>query len=131
MSTNDYTTEEKNKLAALELSSAVKTRYGIGDNGTLSDALSKNVSEWTVAVPSTGWSTSVNTDGWYTNQITVSGMNAVYNPIATLVITSAALVDDEQAAWGNIKEIETFDGYIICNATDKLDISINVKLSGV
>ena len=131
LSTNDYTTEEKNKLAALELSSAVKTRYGIGDNGTLSDALSKNVSEWTVAVLASGWSTSANTDGWYTNQITVSGMKAVYNPIATLVITSAALVDDEQAAWGNIKEIETFDGYIICKATDKLDIAINIKLSGV
>ena len=130
-SLSNTVTQLNTKVAGLSISSEVKTRYGIGDNGTLSDALSKNVSEWTVAVLASGWSTSANTDGWYTNQITVSGMKAVYNPIATLVITSAALVDDEQAAWGNIKEIETFDGYIICKATDKLDISINVKLSGV
>ena len=109
---------------------AMSTRFGLSD-GTPAQGFEMLVKEWSVSVPSTGWSTSANTDGWYTNQITVSGMKAVYNPIATLVITSAALVDDEQAAWGNIKEIETFDGYIICKATEKLDISINVKLSGV
>lgn len=113
------------------LSDTVGARYGLDSDGTINEVLNRNVNEWTVAVPTSGWSASVNTDGWYTNQITVSGMKAVYNPIATLVITSAALVDDEQAAWGNIKEIETFDGYIICRATDKLDISINLKLSGV
>lgn len=95
-----------------------------------SEALDLLVKEWTVIIPLSGWSTE-STNGYYTNRVTVSNMKTIYNPIATLVITSAALVDDEQASWSNIKEIETFDGYIICKATDKLDISINIKLTGV
>ena len=113
------------------LNDTVGARYGLNSDGTINDAFNRNVTEWNISVPKAGWSTSANSAGWFTNQINVSGMKAVYNPIATLVITSAALVDDEQAAWGNIKEIETFDGYIICKATDKLDISINIRLSGV
>ncbi len=105
------------------------TRYGLPD-ATPSQGFEMLVKEWSVSVPKSGWSSS-KTNGWYTNQIAVSGMKAVYNPIATLVITSAALVDDEQTAWSNIKEIETFDGYIICRAIDVPDISINIRLSGV
>lgn len=86
--------------------------------------------EWFVSVPVSGWSSST-TNGWYTNQITVSGMKAVYNPIATLAITSAEIVDDEQAAFAAIKEIETFDGYIICRSVSGTDIDINLKLTGV
>lgn len=105
-----------------------ESRYACG---LPNDALKMLTKEWQVSVPAAGWSAEVNSEGWYTNQVSIDGMKAVYNPIANLVITSAVLVDDEQSAWGNIKEIETFDGYILCKATDKLDISINVRFSGV
>lgn len=108
---------------------AMGVRYGLTD-GTPSQGFGQLVKEWSVAVPVSGWSSS-QTNGWYTNRITVSGMKSVFNPIATLVITSAALVDDEQSAFSAIKEIQTYDGYIICRALDVPDTSINIKLTGV
>ena len=108
---------------------AMGTRYGLPD-ATPSKGFEMLVKEWSVSVPKSGWSSS-KTNGWYTNQITVSGMKAVFNPIATLVITSASVVDDEQFAFASIKEIETFDGYIICRSTDVPSTSINIKLTGV
>lgn len=105
------------------------TRYGLTD-GTPSQGFAQLVKEWSVSVPKSGWSAS-QTNGWYTNQITVSGMKAVFNPIATLVITSASVADDEQSAFSAIKEIQTYDGYIICRALDVPDTSINIKLTGV
>ena len=108
---------------------AMGTRYGLPD-ATPSKGFEMLVKEWSVSVPKSGWSSS-KTNGWYTNQITVSGMKAVYNPIATVVLTSATLADDEQSAFSAIKQIETFDGYIICRAIDVPDSSINIKLTGV
>ena len=104
-----------------------ENRYGCG---LPNDALKMLTKEWQVSVPAAGWSAS-QTNGWYTNQITVSGMKAVYNPVATVVLTSATLADDEQSAFSAIKQIETFDGYIICRAIDVPDSSINIKLTGV
>lgn len=83
-----------------------------------------------VTVPLNGWSEEPS-DGWYTNQISVTGMKSVYNPIATVAVTSAELVDDEQDAFSLIKEIETFDGYIICKATSLPSIDVKIRLSGV
>lgn len=108
---------------------AMGTRYGLPD-ATPSKGFEMLVKEWSVSVPKSGWSSS-KTNGWYTNQITVPGMKAVYNPIATVVLTSATLADDEQSAFSAIKQIETFDGYIICRAIDVPDSSINIKLTGV
>lgn len=102
-------------------------RYGVE---TPSEAFGMLSYEWMVEVPAEGWSAEA-TDGWYANQVAVDGMLAVYNPIATLVITSAETVYDEQEAFGNIKEIETNDGYIICKAADTVGVSINVRFSGV
>jgi hypothetical protein len=109
--------------------STVNTRYGLED-GTPSQGFSMLTKEWNVSIPTSGWSTST-TNGWYTNRISVSGMKAVFCPIASLIITSATLADEEQSAFAAIKEIETFDGYIICRALDVPDVSINVKLTGV
>lgn len=126
----DEPTQEGTALNKATLfSDAMGTRYGLTD-ATPSQGFEMLVKEWSVEVPVSGWSSSA-TNGWYTNQITVSGMKAVYNPIATLVITSADLVDDEQTAFAAIKEIETFDGYIICRSVSGTDIDINVKLTGV
>lgn len=108
---------------------ATGNRYGLTD-ATPAQGFAQLVKEWNVSVSKSGWSSST-TDGWYTNRITVSGMKAVFCPIASLIITSATLADDEQSAFAAIKEIETFDGYIICRALDIPDVSINVKLTGV
>lgn len=112
------------------LSDTVGARYGLDSDGTINEVFNRNVVEWNISVPKSGWSSS-KTNGWYTNRITVSGMKAVYNPIATVVLTSATLADDEQSAFSAIKQIETFDGYIICRAIDVPDNSINIKLTGV
>lgn len=102
-------------------------RFGVE---TPSEAFGMITGEWIVAVPADGWSDEA-TDGWYTNQVAVEGMLAVYNPIATLAITSAETVDNEQEAFGIVKEIETGNGYIICKASDSIGVDINVRLSGV
>lgn len=102
-------------------------RYGVQ---TPSQAFELITHEWIAYVPAEGWSESA-TNGWYTNRVSVDGMLEVYNPIATLAITSADTVDDEQETFGMIKEIETHDGYIICKSADSIGVSINVRLSGV
>ena len=102
-------------------------RYGVE---TPSEAFGMISREWVVTVPAEGWSEEP-TDGWYTNQVAVEDMLAVYNPIATLAITSAETVDNEQEAFGIVKEIETGNGYIICKASDSIGVDINVRLSGV
>ena len=84
----------------------------------------------TATITASGWSTE-QTDGCYTNQVTVDGMLASYNPYCDLVVTSAALAEDERKAMGQIIEIETFNGYVIARALDKPKISINVRFMGV
>lgn len=96
-----------------------------------SEALELLTKEWTVSVATSSWSSAANSAGWYTATISVSGMKSVYNPLATLVVSSATLVDDEQAAWGLVKEIITADGSITLRATDKPDVALKIKLSGV
>lgn len=126
----DEPTQEGTALNKATLfADAMGTRYGL-DDATPSQGFEMLVKEWTVEVPVSGWSSST-TDGWYTNQITVDGMKSVFNPIATLIITSADLVDDEQAAFAAIKEIETFDGYIVCKASFTPDRALNIRLAGV
>lgn len=95
-----------------------------------SEAFTRLTTEWSVAVPLSSWS-STTTDGWYTNQITVSGMKAVYNPVATVIVTSASTVNTEISDFSKIQEIETYDGYIICRATVVPSASLNIRLSGV
>lgn len=84
----------------------------------------------TATITAAGWSTG-QTDGYYTNRVTVAGMLASYNPFCDLVVTSAALADDERTAMGQIIEVETFDGYVIARAIDVPTININVRFVGV
>lgn len=95
------------------------------------EAFEKIANEWIVNIPLASWSASADSAGWFTNRITVSGMKAVYNPLAVLVISSAAKCDDEQSAWAVIKEIITEDGAIVCHALEKPEMAINIRLSGV
>ena len=87
--------------------------------------------EWQVSVPVSGWSAEVNSEGWYTNQVTVDGMLASYNPFCDLVVTSATLADAERTAMSSIIEIETFDGYVIARALEVPKTSIKVRFVGV
>lgn len=84
----------------------------------------------TATITAVGWS-ATQTDGYYTNQVTVEGMLASYNPFCDLVVTSAALAEDERESMGKIIEVETFDGYVIAKAIDKPTIDINVRFTGV
>ena len=84
----------------------------------------------TATITAAGWSTG-QTDGYYTNQVAVEGMLASYNPFCDLVVTSAALAEDERTAMGQIIEIETFDGYVIARAIDAPTVNINVRFVGV
>lgn len=96
-----------------------------------SEAFEKISNEWIVSIPSTSWSSDVDAEGWYTVEVAVENMKEVYNPLATLIISSAQLCNDEQSAWSAVKEIITKDGAIVCKALDKIDITLNIKLSGV
>lgn len=107
--------------------SNAETRYAAA---TPSEAFNKAVQILKATVPASGWSSAM-TNGWYTNRVNVSAMKAVYNPLLDLVITNAALAEDERAAFGLIMEAETFDGYVIFRALDKPDISFNVRFVGV
>lgn len=84
----------------------------------------------TATITAAGWS-AAQTDGYYTNQVTVDGMLASYNPFCDLVVTSAALAEAERTAMGQIIEVETFDGYVIARAIDTPTININVRFMGV
>lgn len=84
----------------------------------------------TATITAAGWS-SAKTDGYYTNQVTVSGMLASYNPFCDLVVTSAELATDERAAMGQIIEVETFNGYVIARAIEAPTIDLSVRFVGV
>ena len=58
-------------------------------------------------------------------------MLASYNPYCDLVVTSAALAEDERKAMGQIIEVETFDGYVIARAIEAPTIDLNVRFMGV
>lgn len=87
--------------------------------------------DWgTINVPLSGWSSSA-TNGWFTNRVSISGMKSVFCPYVDLLYTSADTVDDEDYDFSCIKEIETYNGYIICKATEKPSRSLNLRLMGV
>lgn len=112
------------------LSDPMSARYGLTD-GTPTEAFGQAVQILTATVSAGGWSSSPTAAGWYENRVSVAGMKAVYNPLLDLVITSAALAEDERAAFGLIMEAETFDGYVIFRVLDVPDISFNVRFVGV
>lgn len=98
--------------------------------GTLSATVDALTQVLTATITAAGWS-SAQTNGYYTNRVTVAGMLASYNPYCDLVVTSAALAEDERKAIGQIIEVETFDGYVIARALDAPTIDINVRFVGV
>jgi hypothetical protein len=152
LSTNDYTTAEKAKVTNLpdntntalsnkvdkesgkalstnDYTNAEKTKVANCPDDTNAE-LAKFTKEWIVTVPLSGWSSST-TNGWYTNQITVSEMKSTYNPKADVVYSSSSTVEQDDSAMSCIKEILTYDGYVICRAIEKPETDVTVRLSGV
>lgn len=117
--------ELKNTKAELNAFNAVQQQ--VDALFTTVDALTQIL---TATITTAGWSTT-QTDGYYTNQVTVDGMLASYNPFCDLVVTSAALAEDERTAMGQIIEVETFDGYVIARALEAPTIDLNVRFMGV
>ena len=117
--------ELKNTKAELNAFNAVQQQ--VDALFTTVDALTQIL---TVTITAAGWS-ATQTDGYYTNQVAVEGMLASYNPYCDLVVTSAALADDERKAMGQIIEVETFDGYVIARALEAPTIDLNVRFMGV
>ena len=117
--------ELKNTKAELNAFNALQQQ--VGALSTTVDVLTQVL---TATITAAGWSTG-QTDGYYTNQVAVEGMLASYNPYCDLVVTSAALAEDERKAMGQIIEVETFDGYVIARALEAPTIDLNVRFMGV
>lgn len=115
-----------NKATLLDANQSI--RYGVE---TPNEAFSKLVGNVQVTVSIDGWSSTVNSEGYYTNKIAVAGMKKEYEPIYSLVPTSSALLEDEEAAFAVIKRMTTLDGYAEFKALEKPDKSIKVKVRGV
>ena len=117
--------ELKNTKAELNAFNALKQQVG-----ALSTTVGALTQVLTATITAAGWSTG-QTDGYYTNQVAVEGMLSSYNPFCDLVVTSAALAEDERTAMGQIIEVETFDGYVIARALEAPTIDLNVRFMGV
>lgn len=105
--------------------SANETRYGAT---TPNGALTNLVREWHIVVPASGW---VEGDSFSTNQVTVSGMKAAYNPIYASDPESILTAEAEGEAFGMLGEMETFNGYVIFRAVSMPEVDIRVLIRGV
>ena len=107
---------------------AAESRYGVE---TPNEAFNMIGKKWPdVTIPLSGWSTTT-VNGLYENQVTVPGMLAVYEPWVGVAYTSADTMEDEDDAFACVKEIETFDGYIIAKAKELPEQNITVRIRGV
>ena len=110
LSTEDYTTAEKTKLAGIE-SEANKTVVALY-NTTLS---------------SSGWSSNAP----YTQTLSIQGILATDVPVVDVVLSSTTSTAVSQLeAWGYVSKIETADGSITATCFEELpaiDIPIQLK----
>ena len=111
LSTEDYTTAEKTKLAGIE-SEANKTVVALY-NTTLS---------------SSGWSSSVP----YTQTVSIQGILATDVPVVDVVLSSTTSTAKSQLeAWGYVSKIETAAGSITATCLEEkptIDIPIQLKV---
>lgn len=107
----------------------VAARYGVE---TPNNAFAMLTKVWEkVIIPSANWSSSTDDKGFFTNKVTVADMKSEYEPCPCVEYTSAEMVDEEDYASGQIKEILTYDGYIIARAVEPPDIDVTVRFIGV
>ena len=105
-----------------------ESRYGVDTPNGAFNMIGKKWPD--VTIPLSGWSaTTVN--GLYENPVTVPGMLEAYEPWVDVVYTSASAMEDDDAAFACIKEVETYDGYIIAKVLELPEQDITVRLRGV
>lgn len=105
-----------------------ESRYGVETPNGAFNMIGKKWPDVTILF--SNWSAAT-ANGLYENQVTVPGMLEVYEPWVDVVYTSAETMEDDDAAFACIKEIETFDGYIIARALELPEQDITVRLRGV
>lgn len=138
LSTEDYTSEDKTKLANIE-SEANKTIVeqvtGSSTSSVMSqDAVTTQLNNkattnlYTATLPVSGWSASAP----YTQTVSVSGILSTDTPIADVVldvVTSTAMT--QISAWMCVSNIETADGSITATCFEnkpEIDIPIQLKV---
>lgn len=138
LSTEDYTSEEKTKLANIE-SEANKTiveqTTGSSTSSVMSqDAVTTQLNNkattnlYTATLTSSGWSSSAP----YTQTVSVSGILSTDTPIADVVlnvVTSTAMT--QISAWMCVSKIETANGSITATCLEnkpEIDIPIQLKV---
>lgn len=111
LSTEDYTTAEKTKLAGIE-----------------SEANKTVVALYNITLPSSGWTSSAP----YTQTVSVQGILATDVPVVDVVLSSTSSTAISQLeAWGYVSKIETADGSITATCFEELpaiDIPIQLKV---
>lgn len=122
-------TEEGTPLNKVNLlSDNTGSIYGLDKTGTVDDAFFMNVNTITVTIPSSGWSTARDSNDYVYQRINVAGINSKMQPLASL---KSPQDKNQQGYWLYVKFIETYDGYIICRAANKVPIDLVVELKGV
>lgn len=111
LSTEDYTTAEKTKLAGIE-----------------SEANKTVVALYNITLPSSGWSSIAP----YTQKLIIQGILATDVPVVDVVLSSTTSTAVSQLeAWMNVSKIETADGSITATCFEELpaiDIPIQLKV---
>lgn len=98
---------------------------------TPSEGFDAILKDWgTFTIPLSGWSSSTS-NGWYTYRIDIPGMKAAFNPFVDVLYESGATANEVSASFVVIKEIETFDGYVICKAVERPAVTIKIRITGV
>ena len=103
-------------------------RYGCELPSEAFDLAVKNWGVYTVSLA--GWSSTAS-DGFFTNRVNVAGMLSVYEPFIGLAPTAAEDISDAEEAFGSVKEIEVFDGYVLCKALKIPKTDFTIKITGV
>jgi len=103
------------------------TRYAVTTPAAAFNAITK---AWEITCPLSGWS-SATTNGYYTNQVTVSGMKAVYNPVWYLNDHTSTTVAASQENFAKIIDMVTYDGYVIFRALEKPGADVLIGIKGV
>lgn len=138
LSTEDYTTADKTKLAGIE-SEANKTVVVQTTGSSTTDVMSQNAVStqldskattalYTGTLLSSGWSSSAP----YTQTVSIQGMLATDVPIVDVVLSSTTSTAISQTeAWSCVSKIETAAGSIIATCLEEkptIDIPIQLKV---
>ena len=93
-----------------------------------SEAFQRIAESIQVTIPASGWSTTRDSNDYVYQQVTVPQMLKELQPLASL---KSPQDKNHLGYWLYVKFIETYDGYIICRAANKVPIDLVIELKGV